>query len=76
MDYKLIQHNLFNGWNIFRLIRLAVGAFIIFEGIRTEMWMILGIGILFSLLALLNMGACATGNCAVPPKENTSSQKE
>ena len=38
MDYKLIQHNLFNDWNVFRLIRLAVGAFIIFEGIRTEMW--------------------------------------
>ena len=75
MDYKLIQHNLFNGWNIFRLIRLAVGAFIIFEGIRTEMWMIFGIGVVFSLLALLNMGTCATGNCAIPPRDDMKSQK-
>ncbi|MDG4950178.1 hypothetical protein NLM59_04520 [Weeksellaceae bacterium KMM 9724] len=53
-----------------------MGTFIIIEGVRTEMWMIFGIGVLFSLLALLNMGGCAAGNCAVPPKENTSSQKE
>lgn len=76
MDFKLIKYNLLNGWNLIRSIRLAVGAFIIIEGVRTEMWMILGIGVLFSLLALLNMGGCVAGNCAVPPKENTSSQKE
>lgn len=39
MDFKLIKYNLLNGWNLFRFIRLAVGAFIIFEGVRTEMWM-------------------------------------
>ena len=76
MDYKLIKYNLLNGWNLFRFIRLAVGAFIIFEGVRTDMWMLFGIGVLFSFLALLNMGGCTAGNCAVLPKENTSSQKE
>jgi len=69
MNFTLILHNIRNNWNLFRLIRLGVGILIIVEGFRTEMWMLFGLGLLFSLLPLLNLGSCSTGNCAVPPKK-------
>ena len=76
MDYNLIRYNILHNWTLFRFIRLALGIFIIVEGIRTEMWMMLGLGVLFSFLPLLNMGGCATGNCAVPNKEKIDSTEE
>lgn len=76
MNYNLIRHNIFNNWTLFRFIRLALGIFIIVEGIRSEMWMMMGLGVLFSLLPLLNMGGCSTGNCAVPTNEKIDSSEE
>ncbi len=66
-------HNILYNWNLMRIIRLGLGIFIIVEGIRTKMWILIGLGMLFSIMPLLNIGCCATGNCSVSPKKKKDS---
>lgn len=68
--------NIRSNWNLFRFIRLAIGMYILIDGIRTGMWMLIALGILFSIMPLLNIGCCATGNCAISPKEQDSSNAD
>lgn len=63
-------------WNLSRILRLGLGIFIMVEGIQTDMWMLIALGALFSLMPLLNIGCCATGNCNVARPKDMSSQGE
>lgn len=58
-------------WNFMRLLRLAMGIFMIVQGFIHSQWMFVLAGGGFSLLPLLNIGSCATGNCAVPVRKKT-----
>lgn len=51
-------------WNAMRLIRLAMGVFIIFQGIESNQWLFVLLGGVFSLMPLLNIGCCSTAGCA------------
>lgn len=46
-----------------RVLRLAMGIFIIIQGLLTNQWLIAGLGGLFSLISLMNMGFCGTSGC-------------
>lgn len=56
-------------WNFMRLLRLVMGIFIMIQAIMTQQWLIVGLGGLFSLMPLMNMGCCGTSGC------NTSAAK-
>ena len=63
-----------SNWSLMRLIRLATGIFIIVQGIQTNEWPFMVLGVLFSLMPLLNMGCSAAGACKrtiVNPHEKT-----
>lgn len=51
-----------------RIIRLALGIFIMVQGIQTADWLFVIFGGLFTLMPLFNIGCCATAECrtAVP----------
>ncbi|HAO06212.1 MAG TPA: hypothetical protein DCQ50_04280 [Chryseobacterium sp.] len=53
-------------WNILRFLHLVIGITIIVNGIITHEWIIALFGGIFTLMAILNVNTCATGNCAVP----------
>lgn len=55
-------------WSIMRFLRLIMGIIIIIQGLKSEMWLIAGLGILFTMMPLLNMGCSANGNCEVPSR--------
>lgn len=61
--------NYLRNWDIMRVIRLALGIFIIVQGVQTGEWMFILLGGLFSLMPLLNIGCCAVGNCTVSPSQ-------
>lgn len=50
-------------WNAMRLIRLAMGVFIIFQGIESNQWLFVLLGGVFSLMPLINIGCCSTTGC-------------
>lgn len=52
-----------SGWNIFRFIRLAIGLFILVEGIRSGVAFFMFFGAIFTVMPLLNMGCCTISAC-------------
>lgn len=54
-------------WSFMRVLRIVLGAMVIYQGVTDKQWMITGIGALFAIQGLLNIG-CAGGSCAVPKK--------
>jgi hypothetical protein len=60
-------HKIIKNWSIVRIIRLVLGIFIIIQSIKLQnYWMILP-GILFSVMALVNIG-CNSNSCIIPNK--------
>ncbi len=60
-----------------RTIRLALGIFIVVNGFWTQQWMFVLLGGFFTLMPLLNVGCCATGDCGVPsPNEGTENKTD
>jgi len=46
-----------------RVLRLALGIFVIAQGIHAKEWWFVAMGVLFSLMPLLNIGCCSTSGC-------------
>lgn len=55
--------NYLRNWNFMRVLRLALGIFIIVQGVQTKEWVFVALGGLFSLMPLLNMGCCGASGC-------------
>lgn len=60
--------NYLKNWNLPRLLRLLIGLFIIIQSIYIEQWFLLGVGVLYSLMPMLNISSCGVGKCAVPKR--------
>ena len=52
-------------WNFFRIIRLALGLYVMIQALATQTWILAAFGLWFTLMPLLNIGCGATG-CNVP----------
>ncbi|MFZ4056896.1 MAG: hypothetical protein ACOYKE_02105 [Ferruginibacter sp.] len=70
MFKSITQH-----WNFMRALRLAMGIFIVVQGIEVKDTLFAIAGGVFALMALFNMGCCATGNCSVPANKIKSTEK-
>lgn len=57
--FPMIRYN----WSVMRAIRLAMGIFILIQGWLVADYLFAFAGLLFSVLALLNLGCCSTGGC-------------
>ena len=55
--------NYLKNWNAMRIIRLALGIFIIIQGVQTNEWLFIAMGGIFTLMPLLNIGCCGTSGC-------------
>ncbi|MEN5232592.1 hypothetical protein [Sphingobacterium faecium] len=53
-------------WNFMRVLRLALGILVVVQGIQTKEWLLVGFGILFSLMPLINIGCCGASGCNIP----------
>lgn len=57
--------NKFKNWNFLRILRLAMGIFLVIEAAKSGMWLLVFVGVVFVAMPLLNIGCCATGNCSI-----------
>lgn len=62
--------NYLRSWDFMRLLRLALGIFVIIQGIETQQWLIALMGALFSLMPLLNIGCCGVSGCNIPVRNS------
>ena len=53
-------------WDLIRLVRLALGIAIIYQGLMSQQWIFVILGGLFSLMPLLNIGCCGPEGCEMP----------
>lgn len=58
--------NYLRNWNFMRLLRLALGIYIIVYGIQLSQWWFIVIGAYFTLMPLLNIGCCGSNSCKTP----------
>ena len=61
------------GWNFMRILRLALGALVIFFAVRDHDMLTGIVGGFLMLTAAFNTGCCGMGACEVP--QNRSAQK-
>lgn len=66
-----------SNWNLFRILRVALGVFILAQGIVSKDVFSMVLGLTFSGMALFNIGCCGAGGCATDATYNKqSSQSE
>lgn len=59
-----------------RMLRLALGIFIIVEGIVTKEWLFALAGTAFTILPLLNIGCCGTSGCSTPVSKSNKKTED
>lgn len=68
--------NIFKNWNFVRILRLAMGIFLVVEAVKSGMLFLVLVGAVFVAMPLLNIGCCATGNCSVPTRNSKNNRDE
>lgn len=68
--------NIFKNWNFIRLLRLAMGIFLVVEAVKSGMWFLVAVGAVFVAMPLLNIGCCVNGNCSVLARNLKSTTDE
>lgn len=68
--------NILKNWNFVRLLRLAMGVFLIVEAVKSGMWILVAVGVVFIIMPLLNIGCCANGSCNVPSSRSKNNRDE
>lgn len=62
-----MRNRILKGWNLRRVLYIAMGAFITGQAILTQQYFIVLFGLYFASMGIFNFG-CASGVCAyVPP---------
>ena len=59
-----------------RMLRLALGIFIIVQGIYTKEWLFVFAGAMFSLMPILNIGCCGISSCNTPVSKNNKKTED
>ena len=71
------MQTLLSNWNFFRILRVALGVFILVQGVVTRDLLSIIIGSVFAGLAIFNIGCCGAGGCnTTPNKKSTNSSIE
>ena len=67
---------IFSNWNFMRVLRLGIGITILIQAILAKEVLFGIAGLLFSSMAVLNIGCCSTTGCSVKTKRNSETPKE
>jgi len=67
---------LLKNWNFFRIIRTALGLFILVQGIVSRDFLSIILGAGFAGMAIFNVGCCASGACGIDKEEKNGAKIE
>ncbi|MEO5998238.1 MAG: hypothetical protein ABIN89_15935 [Chitinophagaceae bacterium] len=71
-----MKQSILSNWNFLRLLRLVIGVAIIVQGILARDILFGLAGLLFTSMAVFNIGCCGTGGCSVPSKKISQPTKD
>lgn len=57
-------------WDFMRVLRLALGIFIIVQSAVARDWFFVGAGVLFSLMPVMNIGCCGASGRNTPIRKS------
>lgn len=66
----------FKNWDFIRVLRLALGIFIIVQSVVSKYWLFVGAGVLFSLMPIMNIGCCGASVCNTPVRKSNGKIEE
>lgn len=66
----------FRSWDFFRLFRLALGIIILIEAIGSADWMLGILSLIFSAMAVFNLGCSGSSACYAPDPKNLEQTKD
>lgn len=64
-----MKQTILTNWTFVRILRLLIGLAIIVQAVIVKDALLGVAGILFSSMAIFNVGCCGTGGCATTPKK-------
>jgi len=70
------MERIIKGWNFVRLVRLALGLYIMIESIMTKEWILACAGLFLTGTAVFNVGCCGAYGCQPMIKSNAGPVKE
>ena len=62
---KKIMDSIFKNWNFVRILRFAMGVFLLFESVKSGIGFLIFVGAIFTIMPLLNVGCCCTSSCGI-----------
>lgn len=65
-----------SNWNFMRFFRLIIGIAILVQSVIVKDMLFGLAGLLFSSMALFNIGCCGIGGCYANPKINSETKKD
>ncbi len=68
--------NYLTNWNWMRFLRLALGIMAIIQGFQSEEILLIIMGVLFSILPILNVGCGSTSGCSIPQSHNNETSND
>ena len=71
-----MKKTIFSNWNFMRVLRLGMGIAILVQAILSNEVLFGIAGLLFSGMAVLNIGCCGAGGCSVPTKRTSETTKD
>ncbi len=71
-----MKESILHNWNLIRFLRLVMGIAIFVQAIMVKDSFLGLAGLLFSGMALLNMGCCGTAGCYMPPQKDKETNKD
>ncbi len=66
-----MKNRFLRGWNFQRGLRLVIGIVIVVQSILVKEWLMAGLGGLFTLMPIFNVGCCGGSACCEMPSEKT-----
>lgn len=66
------MQTLLSNWNFFRILRAALGVFVLAQGVVTRDTFSIIIGSVFAGLAVFNIGCCGAGGCNTMPNKKSN----
>ena len=67
---------IFTNWTLSRLLRLIIGIAILVQAFISKDILFGVAGVLFTSMALFNLGCCGTGACSTPSKKKDENLKD
>lgn len=65
-----------SNWGFMRTLRLASGIFIVVQGVLSQEWLFAFAGILFSVMAIFNIGCCGAAGCPAPVSKSSGKTED